>query len=203
MRFAFGVQSVVRGGLLGVCLMVLAGASSGCVGTPEVEHLRDQAHALRAGIDESLRRGESLLASLPPDDPARARAVASVEELRARRAALDESLAHLDAWLQQEATEPTDPLTRALREAAPLLPAPAGPPLILGGALLVTILRARQLKTALVSVARSIEKAKDEDDVFRARFAHAAPTIRSIQTPAARRIVDEATSEGFRVRLPL
>ncbi len=202
MCFAFGVQSVVRWGLLGVCLMVLAGASSGCVGTPEVEHLRDQAHALRAGIDESLRRGETILASLPPDDPARARAVASVDDLRARRAALDESLAHLDAWLQ-EATEPTDPLTRALREAAPLLPAPAGPPLILGGALLVTILRARQLKTALVSVARSIEKAKDEDEAFRARFAHAAPTIRSIQTPAARRIVDEATSEGFRVRLPL
>ena len=67
----------------------------------------------------------------------------------------------------------------------------------------MTLLRARQMKSALVSVAKGLDKAMQTDDQFKARFAANAPLFRSVQTPAAKRVVDEATSDGFMVRLPV
>ncbi|MDX2130732.1 MAG: hypothetical protein SFY69_01610 [Planctomycetota bacterium] len=204
------MRAALRTLAAGVCVMFLVATNPGCVNSADVRRVRAQGLSLRNDLDASLRAGESQLSDLDvrgraPDDPERLRTVSQVELLRARRAELDRALADLDAehaaWLAD--ADPEDPLARALRDATPRLPDPLSTPVLLGGALLAAALRARQLKTALVSVAESIEKAKQTDDVFRERFAQAAPTIRSIQTPAARRIVDTVTSEGFHMRLPL
>jgi len=70
-------------------------------------------------------------------------------------------------------------------------------------ALLAMAVRANRLRAALASVAHSIEKAKQNDEQFRRSFKENASTIRSIQTPTARSIVDAATSQGFTLSLPL
>jgi hypothetical protein len=102
----------------------------------------------------------------------------------------------------EEASRPTDPLTSAVGAVAPFLPEPARLPVLLGAALLVTLARAAQLKRGTASIVRGIQKAIDEDQQFRDTFKRHANTFRTIQTAAARRIVDETTRPPL-IRLPI
>lgn len=179
----------------------------GCVDAAALGRLRDDAAGLRETLARDVEDRRSAVVALagagvPEDDPARRTAQAGLDAAAARHATADAAVKQLDVVLR-EAADPTDPVSRGLSMMAEGLPEPARSPLILGGALVVTLLRARQLKSALVSVARSIEEVKESDEEFRKRFKDSAPTIRSIQTPAARRIIEGVTGDGFSLSLPI
>jgi hypothetical protein len=187
-------------GGVGVVLVVMlgtiltAGSLGGCAGIEDALLLRDRAASARDAMDARVEESRTILkgmddAGVPAQDPARTRAAA-------------ELAADLDAIIE-EARRPTDGLTQGLDVLSGVLPEPLRSPALLGGALVVTLLRARQNRAALASVARSIEQVKRDDEEFRKRFKEHAATIRSIQTPAAAAAVREATGQGWMWRLPL
>jgi hypothetical protein len=57
--------------------------------------------------------------------------------------------------------------------------------------LATSLVRSRQLREAASSIARSIDKALEEDAKLAERFRQHASTLRTIQTPLAKKIVDE------------
>lgn len=162
--------------------------------------LREDASQARAGLAEDLARLEAARADVPPDTPA-PDLDAAIALGRAKLQALDAALAHADLVLA-EMTQPTDALTHAVGAAGQLLPAPARGPALLGAALLATLFRAHQVRKGAGSIAASIQKALQDPD-FRAAFDRHTTTIRSIQTPTARRIVDEVTKPGPMIRSPI
>lgn len=176
--------------------------AGGCVDMKQVEAMRDQAAQLR---DQLKARGDALqqtVSALKPGDPVRAEAQAALAGARAKEAAVNAGVAQVDAVLLQ-AKNPGEALTNAASGVAPLLPEPVRTPLILGTALAASLLRSAQLKRGLASVAQGLDKAMEEDGEFRQRFKTHANTFRSIQTRAARRVVDEATSDKPMLRLPV
>ncbi len=174
----------------------------GCSGMGELASARDSAVRIRADLAQTIAAAEAHLASLPETDPTRDSLARSLASSIASRDAVDAAIRQIDL-LVDEATHPTDSLTLGLQAVGQSLPEPVRAPLLLGGALLVTLMRAGRLKAALVSVAKSIEKAKQTDEAFGERFRANAATIRSVQTPTAQRIIDEATKDTLVLRFPL
>ena len=177
---------------------------SGCADIPQAiaqaTALRDDAADARQRVADDLADLESARAGLPPGRPA-PDLDAAIAGARAKLHALDAAVAHADLVLQEMA-QPTDALTHGVGALADLLPPPVRGPALLGAALLATLLRARQVRKGAGSIAASIQKALQDPD-FRAAFDRHAATIRSIQTPTARRIVDEATKPGPMIRSPI
>ena len=178
--------------------------ATGCAGLT-----LEDAHALRADAatlrDDTASRADQLAqlaASLPEGSSTRAEADAALAAARAKQAALDAAIARLDTTLA-EAAHPTDGVTLSARALGAFLPEPLRLPLLLAGALTATLLRARQLKAGAASIAASIQKATQTDPDFSAALARHANTLRTIQTPTARRIVDQTTRPGTLVRLPI
>lgn len=192
---------------IGVAMVAACASLGGCVDMDQVQALRDKAASLETRLDSDIAQRQATLARLDqagaaPDDPARQQAAAALESSRASRAAVDAAVKHVDVVLN-EAKNPSDPISAGVGALAPFLPEPSRTPVVLGGALLVSLLPARQMKTALVSVAKGLDKAMQTDDAFKQRFQANAGLFRAVQTPAAKRVVDEATSDGFMVRLPV
>ncbi|MDF1809682.1 MAG: hypothetical protein P1U42_08305 [Phycisphaerales bacterium] len=92
-----------------------------------------------------------------------------------------------------EASNPSDPITIAAESISPWVPAPAQGPLVLGAALIATLVRSRNLKTSAASIVQSIDHVMKRDPEFKHRFEMNADTIRSIQTPTARKLIDTTT----------
>ena len=109
--------------------------------------------------------------------------------------AVDAAVLELDQIIK-EARNPSDPIVSL---SAPLLPEPLRSPFLLGGALLAMVARTVQLKRGMASIARSFDKAMQDDEQLRAGVKRNANTIRSIQTPTAQKIVDQVTGKGRRV----
>ncbi len=163
--------------------------------------LRDQAAQARQTLDAELADLQSARDTLPDDAPAVRDLDAAIARAHAKRQTLDAALAHADLVLA-EMQAPTDALTQSVSALAPLLPPPAQGPVLLGAALIATLFRARQVRKGAGSIAASIQKALSDPD-FRAAFERQAALIRSIQTPTARRIVDETTKPGLMLRSPI
>lgn len=163
---------------------------------------RDHAAQVRDDLAARTTELESLRETYPEGAPERADLDAAIDTAGAKTAALDAAIAHLDLVLA-EADAPTDGLTIAARDVAPFLPEPVRLPLLLGGALAATLLRARQLKQGAGSIARSLSTAMKGDPELQAAVARHADTLRTIQTPTARRIVDEHTKDAPMIRLPI
>lgn len=184
--------------LVGPAVLMFGGCAAFDEGPGEA---RERAVAAARRLDETAAERERLAATLHPGDPRRERLAAEAVLARASRAALDESIRNVDAVLN-EAGNPTSPISAGAGAVAPFLPPPLGAAVLLGGALAATLLRAGQLKSALRSMARSVEAAMNDDEELRRRFRDQAATVRSIQTPTARRVVDEV-QEGYRLVLPI
>lgn len=152
---------------------------------------RDEAHTIRDTLDEQIVLMESELASLEPGSPDAIRVAADLKLARAKQSALNAAIAQADLVLQ-EAQEPTDTITTIAHGVSAWVPAPIQGPLVLGAALIATLARSRQLKESSRSIVNSIAHVLERDDQFRALFQSHADTIRSIQTPGARKIVDQA-----------
>jgi len=189
-----------------VLLMLILSASvvmlPGCSGIADLAMARDSAVRVRSGLTAGIREAEGLLSTLPEVDVRREALIRDIEEGRVSLDAVDAAIRQIDLVVS-EAVSPTDSLTIGLRAIQEALPEPLRAPLLLGVALLVTIIRAGRLKAALVSVVKSIEKAKQTDESFQERFRAHAPTFRSVQTPTARRIIDETTKDTLILRFPV
>jgi len=191
------------------CLVVIAIAivsvPSGCADIPQTvaaaTALREDAARARDRLAGELAGLEQARADLPPDAPSAPDLDAAIGLARARAAALDAAVLHADRVLA-EMGRPTDALTQGVGMLTPLLPPPAQGPTLLAAALVATLLRARQVRKGAGSIAASIQNALRDPD-FRAAFERHADAIRSIQTPTARRIVDEVTKPGPMLRSPI
>ncbi|MEX0876608.1 MAG: hypothetical protein WD114_04030 [Phycisphaerales bacterium] len=156
---------------------------------------RADAQGLRDDLGGQLAQLQAHRDSLPPDSPDGPAIDAAIGATHAKLSALDAAIAHADLVLE-EAANPSDSLTRLAHGISAWVPAPAQGPLILGAALAATFMRSRQLKAGAASIIRSIDHVMQRDDQFREVFARHADTIRTIQTPAARRLVDATTAPG-------
>ncbi|MDI1288490.1 MAG: hypothetical protein PSX37_00885 [bacterium] len=189
-----------------VLLMATLAASvlllPGCSGLGDLAPARSSAVRVRDDLSTTIRAAEDLLASLPEGDLRREAIERDLASTRASREAVNAAIQQIDL-LVSEVTSPTDSLTLGLKAVGESLPEPVRAPLLLGGALIVMSMRAGRLKAALVSVAKSIEKAKQADEAFDERFRAHAASIRSVQTPTAQRIIDEATKDTLVLRFPL
>jgi hypothetical protein len=184
---------------------LMSASGWGCQSLAGAERFRSEALALRHTLEKETALWESRVASLPADHPLGPEAAASLARARQRLRAMDAAIGDLDQVIE-EAANPSDTLTRTVGALAPLAPEPFHLPLILGAALIVTFARAAQLKRGMVSIARGIHKAMEEDPQFESTFRKHANTFRTIQTATARRVVDETTgreSTGFMIRLPV
>lgn len=188
-----------------IALSIVTLSLTACADIPgaiaQANALRDQAAQARQHLDTELADLQSARASLPDDAPAVRDLDAAIALAHAKRQALDAALAHADLVLAEMQT-PTDALTQGVSALSPLLPPPAQGPVLLGAALIATLFRARQVRKGAGSIVASIQKALGDPD-FRAAFERHAATIRSIQTPTARRIVDETTKPGLMLRSPI
>ncbi|MCC6950732.1 MAG: hypothetical protein IT433_04715 [Phycisphaerales bacterium] len=198
------------GWVLGVLVMlgvVLSASLGGCEGLPDAVALRDRAGVMQEVVHADVAAQRDVVermreAGEDPDSAGMRDATAVLAQMEARARTLDAAVGELDALIA-EATNPTHPISEGVELISRSLPEPLRSPVVLGGALLAMAVRANRLRAALASVAQSIEKAKQNDEQFRRSFKENAPTIRSIQTPTARSIVEAATSQGFTLSLPL
>ncbi len=150
---------------------------------------RDEAHTVKDTLNEQITLMESELASLEPGSPSAIQLAADLKIARAKQSTLQAAIAQADLVIQ-EASEPTDSITTIAHGVSSWMPAPIQGPLVLGAALIATLARSRQLKESSKSIVNSIAHVLERDEQFRSIFQSHADTIRSIQTPGARRIVD-------------
>lgn len=188
--------------LMTTTLMLVITTIPGCLDTTDAQSFRDQAAAIRDDLARQEATWQSRLAADPPESPDHPQLQAQTALITAKLAAADAAVRQVDSVLA-EANNPQDPLSKAVGEIAPWLPEPIRTPLALGTALAVTLLRARRLKVGMASIAQGLQRAMREDEQFAMRFRQHAQTFRISQTPLARRIVDEATTDRFMVRLPI
>jgi len=151
---------------------------------------RDEAHAVKDSLSEQIRSMESELASLETGSPSAIQLTTDLKIARAKQSTLEAAISQADLVIQ-EASEPTDSITTMARGVSSWVPAPVQGPLVLGAALIATLARSRQLKESSKSIVNSIAHVLERDEQFRSIFESHADTIRSIQTPSARRIVDQ------------
>jgi len=176
-----------------VCVSLAIG---GCAGVgqsiDQLGSMRDQATVIQNDLQNQLDELALMRESIP-DDSAKSNSIdALISQINAKLAVVQAAIIHADQVIDG-ATNPSDPLTIAANAISPWIPAPVQAPLVLGAALLATIMRSRSLSTGTKSIVESINYVLKKDDSFSAAFAANADTIRTIQTPAARKIVNKWT----------
>ena len=175
-----------------VLVLIVCGAfcAGGCVDLPRVEAFRSDAAKLSRDWAGQTAAWERKLAAMPADDPMRPDAEAALARARAKEAAADAAVRQVDLVVSR-AKNPDDPLGQSVGMLSPLLPEPVRWPLALGAALVASVVRARQLKDGMVSIATGLDRAMTDDPDFAAKFRQHATTFRSIQTPVAKRVIDQ------------
>jgi len=114
---------------------------------------------------------------------------AAIAKAKAQLSALNAAIAQADLVIE-EAQNPSDSLTRAADAISPWIPAPAQGPIVLGAALIATMMRSKNLKNSAASIIQSLEYTMNRDPEFRQLFTKHADTIRTIQTPGARKLIN-------------
>ena len=138
---------------------------------------------------EDRARIEGLIADRSVQADAFARAIERIEAARAQAAAAGD--------------DPAGTLEQGAAWLAPLVPPGAQLPLVLGAGLAASVWRAVRLKQSAASIAEGLEKAMRGDEALREGVKRNAAIIRSVQTRAAQRIVDEVQKSKAMVRLPI
>ena len=182
---------------LAFTLLLLAPA--GCTTTDEAIEARSCAVAARDTLAAHTLDLVSRLADLPASDPARPDLEAQLQRSRTAAATLSQGIALIDATLAGTSHSPEGELVDAFDD---LLPPAWRAPLLLGGVGLGLFLRSRQLRQGITTIAQGIEIAKREDPAFLEAFQRHANTFRSIQSPTARRVVDEITGTARPAGVP-
>lgn len=172
---------------------------AGCTTTDEAIEARSRAVAARDTLAAQALDLESRLASLLASDPDRDELETKLEHSRTAEARLSQGIGLIDATLAGTPPGPEGELVDALDD---LLPPAWRAPLLLGGVGVGLFLRSRQLRQGIATIAQGIEIAKREDPAFLEAFERHANTFRSIQSPTARRVVDEITGTARPAGVP-
>ena len=183
-------QSIIVSLLSVLAIVFMTGCADLQGAIAQTSAWRDEAHTIKDTFDEQIVRMESELAALEPGSPDAIRVAADLKIARAKQSTLDAAISQADLMIQ-EAQEPTDSITTIAHGVSTWVPAPIQGPLVLGAALIATLARSRQLKESSRSIVNSIAHVLERDEQFRSLFDSHADTIRSIQTPSARKIVDQ------------
>ncbi|MEZ6164722.1 MAG: hypothetical protein R3B67_09835 [Phycisphaerales bacterium] len=178
-------------------IFVLAGCADLGGAIAQASAWREKALLAQDSLDEQIVQLQAQHAGLDPSSPQSLQLATDIQLAQAQRAALDAAIAQATLVLQ-EAEHPSDALTQIAHGVSSWLPAPAQGPIVLGAALIATLARSRQLKQSTMSIVQSIAHVLERDEQFRALFESHADTIRTIQTPGARQLVDKA----LRLRAP-
>jgi TolA-binding protein len=162
------------------------------------EQLAEAQARLEDAEDEATRRSLQVTIDALRTEAARAAGQAAQTDVeiagaKLKLAAADAAVKTLDAAIA-EYKSPTDPLNQAVQGALPFLPEPVRLPLAWGATIGALLWRSKGLKNALTSVIKSVEALKSEAPSVAAAMTQHAKTIRKIQTPTARKIVDQVQS---------
>jgi len=187
--------------LQGLALGAILTTSAGCADLG-FDQFQSELVLLRDQLAQDQAAWEQRLDALPPNDPAVPLFKAQRATAAAQQSMVEAALAQAQL-VQNEAENPTDPFGSLIGAVAPWLPEPVRTPLVLGGALVLTVARARQLKKGAVSIATSLGRAMADDPELARKLREHAGTLRAIQTPTAARIVDETDTKRQLVRLPI
>lgn len=197
--FPTSAHSLIRCLAVAILLMFLPLIPTGCATVEDARAAQLEAVTAREHLASNIAALESALATLPDGDPSKAAAAEALASFRTTHNVLSAAISEVNAAIAHAQSNPDDTLIGTLADA---VPGPWRAPLLLGGAGFALFIRARQLKEGVKSIARGIEIAKRDDDSFRDLFAKHANTFRSVQSPVARRIVDEVTGAGRQAGKP-
>lgn len=191
----YGSRSVVLGVLVGILLIVAALA--GCASWTEVEQVRARAEAYRDELAAQRHAAEAALADAQRAGRADSPDAQELARLRDRLAAqhdlADAAAREIDLLLARARGQAKDdPVGQTIGTITPWLPTPLAVPVGLGAAAILGLARAAQLKKAALSIAQGLDKAMARDPDFKSRFHAHADLFRVVQTPTARRLVDES-----------
>ena len=168
--------------------------SPGCASLDEsIARIQGVAHDASIARDASRSRLdelELLRESIPDSDPDAPALDGAISRLRAQIAVLDSAILQAHHTID-EARNPSDALTIAVDSISPWVPAPIQAPLVLGAALVATLARSGALKKSARSIVESIDHAMRKDPAMRSAIESNADSIRTIQTPQARRLVNK------------
>jgi hypothetical protein len=151
---------------------------------------RDEASSIRDTLRGQIQAMQSEIETLEPGSVPAIELAAEIKLAHAKQSAIDAAIAQAELVLD-EARQPSDSITTIARGVSSWVPAPIQGPLVLGAALIATLARSRQLKQSSASIVNSIAHVLERDDQFKTLFESHADTIRSIQTPIARKMVDQ------------
>jgi hypothetical protein len=190
-------ERIMRTSIQIVVVCVVLVVSLGCVGCADLggaiaqtSAWRDEAVTIRDELDAQLGSLRQQQTQQQPGSPEFDRLESLIKLAQAKRAGLDVAIDQAQRVLD-EAQNPSDALTQIAHGVSAWVPAPAQGPIVLGAALVATLARSRQLKESSRSIIDSISHVLERDEQLRALFTQHADTIRSIQTPAARKLVDQ------------
>ncbi len=185
-------QTWNRIGLAIICMVALL-ASAGCADLQgainQTTAWRDNALLVEEALENQLEVLETKRQTLPSTSPEASTIDAAIADAQAKLEMLNAAINQATLVIE-EATNPTDSLTQAADAIAPWVPAPAQGPLLLGAALIASMVRSQNLKRNATSIIQSIDHLLRADPQFKERFAQHANTIRTIQTPGARKLID-------------
>ena len=184
-----------------VCLL-LTGCSDLQGALSQATSWRDHAQQIQSDLQAQHAELISLRASLPVDSPHAIELDNTIAQAQVKTQLLASVIAQADLIIN-EAINPTDTLTRATNAISPWIPAPAQGPMVLGAALIATLLRSRNLKNSAASIIQSIEYTMNRDPEFKQLFNQHADTIRTIQTPGARKMIDSTVRKSNRWAIAL
>ncbi len=175
-----------------VCLMCVQIGACAPVGQSidRLSTMREQASEIRADLHSQIDELELMRESFPDGSDQRIGIESLMAQVHAKLAIVDAAIVHADQVIES-ASNPSDPLTIAADSISPYVPAPIQAPLVLGAALVATIMRSRSLKVGTQSIVESIDHVLRKDESFKQAFAANADTIRTIQTPSARKMVEK------------
>lgn len=178
-----------------VTIIVVVLTQSGCASLDEsiarIESMTRSAQTTRDSSRSKLDELELLRESIP--DSESGPIDSAIAQLRAQISILDSAILQAQQTMD-EAQNPSDALTIAVDSISPWVPAPIQAPLVLGAALIATLTRSGALKKSARSIVESIDLAMRTDPVMRSAIESNANTIRTIQTPQARKLVNQWTS---------
>jgi hypothetical protein len=186
-----------------LCAIVVTGtwaSTPGCVGMEDVRAARDKAAALAEHLDSEADRWEAVAAGLEPGSGRRADAEAIAGVARGQAAALEAGVRRVDLALGGE-NNPLGVAGLVLEAVLPWAPEPVRLPLVLGAALVGSLVRSASLKKGIVSMVKGLDTAMRDDDRFASAFGEHANTFRSTQTALAKRVVDRVAGRAVSARM--
>lgn len=150
---------------------------------------RENAQEIETELQTHLTQLEHQRKTILDSSPSASLIDAAIIQANMKIHALHTAISQADLVIA-EAQNPTDSITQIANTISPWIPAPAQGPIVLGAALIATLFRSRNLKNSAASIIQSIEHTMSRDPEFKQIFDRHADTIRTIQTPGARKLID-------------